>query len=43
MNDYFKFKEGEKSLGFFLLRKFNHSEKNQKQRISINEKVEWNN
>ena len=43
MNDFFKLEEGEKSLGFFYLGKFNHSEIKPKQRISINDKVEWNN
>lgn len=43
MNDFFKLKEEEKSLGFFYLGKFNHSEIKPKQRISINDKVEWNN
>ena len=43
MNDFFKLEEGEKSLGFFYLGRFNHSEIKPKQRISINEKVEWNN
>ena len=43
MNDFFKLEEGEKSLGFFYLGKFDHSEIKSKQRISINDKVEWNN
>ncbi len=43
MNDFFKLKEGEKSLGFFYLGKFNHSEIKPKQRISIDDKTEWNN
>ena len=43
MNDFFKLREGEKSLGFFYLGKFNHSEIKPKQRISIDDKTEWNN
>jgi len=43
MNDFFKLEEGEKSLGFFYLGKFNHSEIEPKQRVSIDDKTEWNN
>ena len=43
MNDFFKLKEGEKSLGFFYLGKFNHSEIEPKLRVSIDDKTEWNN
>ena len=43
MNDFFKLKDGERSLGFFYLGKFNHSKIEAKQRISIDDKTEWNN
>mgnify|MGYP001243784606 CR=1 FL=1 len=43
MDDFFKLKGGERSLGFFYLGKFNHSEIEPKQRVSIDDKTEWNN
>ena len=43
MGDFFKLKDEEKSLGFFYLGKFNHSEIEPKRRVSIDDKTEWNN
>ena len=43
MNDYFNLNEGERSLGFFYLGKFDHSKITPKERILIDDKTEWNN
>ena len=43
MNDFFKLKAGERSLGFFYLGSFDHSKIEPKDRISIENKTEWNN
>jgi hypothetical protein len=43
MNDFFNINEGERSLGFFYLGKFDHSKIIPKQRASIEDKTEWKN
>ena len=43
MNDFFNINKGERSLGFFYLGKFDHSKIIPKQRVSIDDKTEWNN
>ena len=43
MNDFFNISKDERSLGFFYLGKFDHSKIIPKQRVSIDEKTEWNN